>query len=68
MLDDVLELRIGDQVPADGTVRTSDGLELDESLLTGESDPILKHPGDEVLVGRDRRRRERTLPDDRGRR
>jgi cation-transporting P-type ATPase E len=51
VLDDVLELRIGDQVPADGTVRSSDGMELDESLLTGESDPILKHPGDDVLSG-----------------
>jgi cation-transporting P-type ATPase E len=51
VLDDVLELRAGDQVPADGTVRTSDGLELDESLLTGESDPILKHPADTVLSG-----------------
>ena len=49
VLDDLLELRAGDQVPADGIVRTSDGLELDESLLTGESDPILKHPGDQVL-------------------
>jgi cation-transporting ATPase E len=51
VLDDLLELRIGDQVPADGTVRTSDGLELDESLLTGESDPIVKQPGDRVLSG-----------------
>ena len=51
VLDDLLELRAGDQVPADGIVRTSDGLELDESLLTGESDPILKHPGDQVLSG-----------------
>ena len=51
VLDDLLELRTGDQVPADGVVRASDGLELDESLLTGESDPILKHPDDQVLSG-----------------
>lgn len=51
VLDDLLELRTGDQVPADGAVRTSDGLELDESLLTGESDPILRRPGDSVLSG-----------------
>ena len=51
VLDDLLELRTGDQVPADGTVHSSDGLELDESLLTGESDPIVKQPGDEVLSG-----------------
>jgi cation-transporting P-type ATPase E len=51
VLDDLLELRSGDQVPADGVVRVSDGLELDESLLTGESDPVVKHPADEVLSG-----------------
>lgn len=51
VLDDLLELHAGDQVPADGTVHGSDGLELDESLLTGESDPILKAPGDPVLSG-----------------
>ncbi len=51
VLDDLLDLRAGDQVPADGTVRTSDGLELDESLLTGESDPILKRGGDQMLSG-----------------
>ena len=51
MLDDLLELRTGDQIPADGVVRTADGLEIDESLLTGESDPVDKTPGDEVLSG-----------------
>ncbi len=51
VLDDLLELRTGDQVPADGTVRVSQGLELDESLLTGESDPVPKQPGDEALSG-----------------
>ena len=35
VLDDLIELRAGDQVAADGVVRTSDGLEIDESLLTG---------------------------------
>ena len=42
MLDDLLELRTGDQVPSDGVVRAADGLEVDESLLTGETDPIDK--------------------------
>ncbi len=51
VLDDLLELRTGDQVPADGIVRTSQGLEIDESLLTGESDPVPKEPGDEALSG-----------------
>jgi len=51
VLDDLLQLRTGDQVPADGVVRASDGLELDESLLTGESDPVTKRDGDGVLSG-----------------
>ena len=51
VLDDLLELRTGDQLPADGVVRDAAGLELDESLLTGESDPILKRPGDPGLSG-----------------
>ena len=49
--DDLVELRAGDQVPADGQVVESAGLELDESLLTGESDPIAKTPGDDVRSG-----------------
>lgn len=47
--DDVVLLKRGDQVPADGVVLTSDGLDLDESMLTGENDPVAKHPGDTVL-------------------
>ncbi len=51
VLDDLLDLRTGDQVPADGTVRDAEGLEIDESLLTGESDPVHKEPDDGVLSG-----------------
>jgi len=51
VLDDVLELRPGDQVVVDGEVLAADGLEVDESLLTGEAEPVLKRPGDEVLSG-----------------
>jgi cation-transporting ATPase E len=51
VLDDVVQLRLGDQVPVDGTVLTSAGLEVDESLLTGESDPVHKVPGTEVRSG-----------------
>ncbi|HEY1740769.1 MAG TPA: HAD-IC family P-type ATPase [Acidimicrobiia bacterium] len=51
VLDDVVELASGDQVCADGSLLESDGLELDESLLTGESDPVDKADGDEVLSG-----------------
>ena len=51
VLDEVLELHAGDQVVVDAVVLRSDGLELDEALLTGESEPLPKHPGDEVLSG-----------------
>ena len=49
--DDVLVLRAGDQVAADGLVAASDRLQVDESMLTGESDPVDKVIGDEVLSG-----------------
>src|SRR5690606_38415023 len=51
VLDDVLRLEIGDQVPADGEVLGSAGLEVDESMLTGESEPVAKDVGDPVLSG-----------------
>jgi cation-transporting ATPase E len=51
VLDDLVELRAGDQIQCDGDVRTADGLEVDESLLTGESDPINKTDGDQLLSG-----------------
>ena len=41
--DDILELSPGDQVVVDGDVLAASGLELDESLLTGESDPVEKY-------------------------
>lgn len=47
--DDVVLLRRGDQVPADAEVLSAQGLDLDESLLTGENDPVAKQPGDQVL-------------------
>jgi cation-transporting ATPase E len=49
--DDVVALAPGDQVVVDGEVLTSDRLEVDESLLTGESEPVVKEPGDRVLSG-----------------
>ncbi|HEU4355756.1 MAG TPA: HAD-IC family P-type ATPase, partial [Actinomycetota bacterium] len=51
VLDDVLELRPGDQVVVDGMVLDAQGLELDESLLSGEPEPVEKDPGDEILSG-----------------
>jgi cation-transporting ATPase E len=51
VLDDVVELRGGAQVVADGVIVTTENLEIDESLLTGEADPLVKEIGDEVLSG-----------------
>jgi cation-transporting ATPase E len=49
--DDVVELGQGTQIVADGEVLAADALEVDESLLSGESVPEAKAPGDEVLSG-----------------
>ncbi len=51
VLDDLVELRTGDQVPADGALVVVDGLEVDESNLTGEADAVAKVVGDEVRSG-----------------
>jgi cation-transporting P-type ATPase E len=51
VLDDVFELAPGDQVVVDGTVLRSDGLTVDESLLTGESEAVHKPVEVGVLSG-----------------
>lgn len=51
VLDDLVHLKIGDQVPTDGVVTTADSSEIDEALLTGEADPVTKRAGDTVLSG-----------------
>ncbi|MBS1847474.1 MAG: HAD-IC family P-type ATPase [Actinobacteria bacterium] len=51
VLDDVIEIGPGNQVPVDGEVIVSHALEVDESLLTGESDAIVKEAGDQVMSG-----------------
>ena len=51
VIDDVLELRSGDQVPIDGILLAAQNLEINESLLTGEADPIPKLRGDQLLSG-----------------
>ncbi|MFT4109446.1 HAD-IC family P-type ATPase [Propionicimonas sp.] len=51
VVDDIIEIGPGDQVIVDGEVVEASYLEVDESLLTGESDPLLKQPGDEVMSG-----------------
>jgi cation-transporting ATPase E len=51
VLDDVLDAPAGSEIVVDGEVLTSRGLEVDESLLTGEADAVDKSTGDEVLSG-----------------
>ncbi|MEO3874565.1 HAD-IC family P-type ATPase [Nonomuraea sp. B12E4] len=51
VLGDLILLGPGDRLLVDGEVVESDGLEVDESLLTGEADPVPKQPGDGVLSG-----------------
>ncbi|WP_250642172.1 cation-translocating P-type ATPase [Frankia sp. AiPa1] len=51
VLDDVIELGLGDRIPVDGEIVAADRLEVDESLLTGEADPVHKQPGDTVMSG-----------------
>ena len=50
VLDDVLVLSSGNQIPSD-CVLLSGNCEADESLLTGESDPVAKRCGDTLLSG-----------------
>lgn len=51
VLGDTLWIRVGEQVPADARIVESWGLELDESMLTGESRTVAKKPGDMALSG-----------------
>ncbi len=51
VLDDVLVLSPGDQLVVDGVVLESQGLEIDESLLTGEADPVDKLADDDAMSG-----------------
>lgn len=51
VLDDIIKIQRGDQVVVDGSVVYSNHLEIDESLLTGESNPIHKKDNEEMLSG-----------------
>jgi magnesium-transporting ATPase (P-type) len=48
---DLVEIRAGDQVVADGTLERSDSLLVDESILTGESAHVTRAVGEEVRSG-----------------
>ncbi len=50
VLDDILLLTAGNQICADAVVAAGE-CEVNESLITGESDPILKQPGEPLLSG-----------------
>jgi cation-transporting ATPase E len=51
VLGDLVRLKAGDQVQVDGPVLAATGLSVDEALLTGESDLVLKRPGDPLHSG-----------------
>ncbi len=51
VLDDVIELGPGDQIVVDGVILEAANLEVDESLLTGEADPIAQDAGQQVMSG-----------------
>ncbi|MGW6058358.1 HAD-IC family P-type ATPase [Streptomyces sp. NPDC055189] len=51
VLGDLVELGPGDKIVVDGEAVETDSLEVDESLLTGEADPVIKKPGDKMMSG-----------------
>ena len=51
VVDDVVIVQPGDQVIADGTVLSATDLRLDQSILTGESEPVARVAGEEMLSG-----------------
>ncbi len=48
---DVVRIEAGDRVPADGELLQAQGISVDESVLTGESVPVEKSEGEEILSG-----------------
>jgi cation-transporting P-type ATPase E len=51
VVGDLVRIGSGDQIAADGDLVRAEGLALDESELTGESEPVLRRVGDPVLSG-----------------
>lgn len=51
VLGDLLEVKAGDQVVVDGQILSETGVDLDESLLTGESEVVHRQQGDQIFSG-----------------
>ncbi len=51
VLDDVIALEAGNQIGADSVVLSSSGMEVNESMITGESKPVRKAEGDQLFSG-----------------
>jgi cation-transporting P-type ATPase E len=51
LVDDLVLVRAGDQIVADGRLDRASGLRLDESILTGEAEPVTRGAGEEVRSG-----------------
>ncbi len=51
VVGDEIELHPGDRVPVDGPLLVAQALEVNESLLTGESESVQRAPGDTLLSG-----------------
>lgn len=50
VLNDILVVNTGDKIPTDGEVTDGEG-SIDESMITGESEPVYKHIGDHLIGG-----------------
>lgn len=48
---DRVRIKAGERIPADGQIQAHDNLLIDESMLTGESLPVDKTPGDDLYSG-----------------
>lgn len=51
VVDDIIQLSAGDQLPVDALLLSTNNLEVDESLLSGEAEPVSKSLGDGLLSG-----------------
>lgn len=49
--DDIVAVNDGDKIAADGTLIEAVSLHINEAILTGESEPVVKNPGDDIFMG-----------------